>query len=90
MWGAVLTGVAAIILAVSALITSLGTYRTVKTTHALMGQVDRAVNGKPPGATTMVQQVQDLTDQAFPPPVENGDAVLPILRRIEELLHAKA
>ena len=57
--------------------------QTTNDTHAMVQQVDAAVNGKPPGATTMVQQVQDLTNQAFPQPeFTNGDALLPLVRRL--------
>lgn len=56
---------------------------------AQITQVDAAVNGKPPGETTMVSQVQDIHDKQFPLPVENGDAVLPRLQRIEALLRAQ-
>jgi len=55
---------------------------TVNDTHAMVTQVDAAVNGKPPGATTMVSQVQDLHDETFPRVDENGDALLPLVRRL--------
>jgi hypothetical protein len=58
---------------------------TTNDIHTMVKQVDAAVNGKPPGETTMVQQVQNLTDQAFPKvlPVDQ-DALLPLMRRLVE------
>lgn len=62
------------------------TQRTVQATHVTVREIDRAVNGKPPGATTMVSQVQDLHDEQFPAPQTNGAAILPTLARMEEQL----
>jgi hypothetical protein len=76
---------AAIITAVSALIAVIGNIylqtRHIKPIAQAVRQIDSAVNGKPPGATTLVSQVQDLTDQAFPPPEEftNGVAMKEML-----------
>jgi len=96
-----LLGVAAIIGAFAGLITAIaGAYvliRTSKTvvrteeqvaeTHILVRQVDRAVNGKPPGASTMVAQVQHLHDQQFPPlDMDDDEAILPLLRKIDARL----
>jgi hypothetical protein len=79
-------GGAALLGALGVFITALATaYVTIRaarlgrTTHEMVRQIDHAVNGKPPGSTTMVQQVQGLTDKAFPP---DEDAILPLLRRI--------
>ena len=88
------TGIGALLLGVAGLIGSLAaaystvttdrrskaTLSTVKATAVQVGQIDNAVNGKPPGATTMVAQVQELHDDKFPPP--NGDALLPLLRKV--------
>ena len=53
----------------------------------LLRQVDRAVNGKPPGASTMVAQVQHLHDQQFPPlDMDDDEAILPLLRKIDARL----
>lgn len=54
--------------------------RMVESTHAMVVQVDRAVNGKPMGEETMVAQVQDLHDRE--PAQEDADAVLPLLRQL--------
>ena len=67
-------GVALILMRITALI------REVRLTAEKVDQIDHAVNGKPPGATTMVSQVQQLHDDKFPSP--NGDAVLPLLRQV--------
>lgn len=83
---AVLTAAAGLVAAVTALVSVLRNGKTARDTHGMVKQIDSAVNGKPPGGTTMVSQVQEMHDQAFPAPVENGDAVLPTLRRLEQLL----
>jgi len=90
-----LANVAAFVVAIALLITaSSGAYaqirsvRKVAETHGMVKQIDAAVNGKPPGATTMVSQVQDMHDRL--PPVTNGDAVLPMLRTILAKMEAEA
>jgi hypothetical protein len=83
-----LFGVAAVItatgVAVGALLAAFLPYRTTKATHAIVKEIDRAVNGKPAGETTMVQQIQDLTDTAASEP--EPDAIVPMLKRILEQL----
>lgn len=87
-----------ILVAAAAVIGASGTfYSTVKNSRQIekvhgiaaemapkVTQIDAAVNGKPPGETTMVSQVQDLHDQipAPVPPVEDQDAVLPLLKKV--------
>ncbi len=57
------------------------TGRITKDTNAKATQIDHAVNGKGPDATTMVSQVQEMHDKDFPI-VTDDDAVLPLLRRV--------
>lgn len=71
-------GVAQLVTSLALLVGAIGGFRVARRVK----QIDAAVNGKPPGETTMVKQVQDLTDKAFPPDPGNGDAVLPLLRRL--------
>ena len=78
---AVITAAGVFIAACAAAYVTVRTSRTVKETHAMVKQVDAAVNGKPPGATTMVAQIQQLHDDKFPPP-EETDALLPLLRKV--------
>lgn len=88
--------IAAIIAAVgtstAAIITSIRANRLVAKevvpalaeTHHMVTQIDAAVNGKAPGASPMVDQVQDLHDQIPTPepaePAVNGGALLPLVR----------
>ena len=82
-----LPGIASVITAAAVLVTAIGTLPIVRRTHEMVKQVDAAVNGKPPGSTTMVSQVQDMHDKTFPEPQPiNGAAILPTLKRMEELL----
>lgn len=81
-----LGGIAAVITAIGVLVAALGsTYinikstKTIKATHGMVKEIDTAVNGRKPGQTTMVSQVQDLHDDRLP--VEH-DAILPMLRRL--------
>jgi hypothetical protein len=52
-----------------------------------LGEVDKAVNGKEPGESSMVQQVQELRD-AMPEQAVDQTAIRPMLRRIEAMLAA--
>ena len=75
-WGALATAVAACVAAI-------GTYfngRRGKATHGLVVEVDKAVNGKPPGDQTMVSQVQDLHDDRTSTPVSGG--IRPMLEQL--------
>jgi hypothetical protein len=79
-----------------ALFTSIGTLillarnrNEIRAGNADIRDVNHAVNGKLPGAASIQSQVSDLHDERFPQPQEpeeNGEAVLPTLRRIEALL----
>lgn len=77
---------AAFVSSVAVLVTALGTLPIVRQTRITINQVNKAVNGKEPGNKTMVQQVQDLTDQAFPKSAPNTQGGIPTLVRIETLL----
>lgn len=77
-----LTGAGVLVAAIAGAVVSLRSVHTIKATHAIVKEVDRAVNGKPPGGTTLVSQVQDMTDAAG----KSEDAVLPLLRRIAAAL----
>jgi hypothetical protein len=77
-----LGGIASIITALAVLTSTFFTLRRVNATHTKVEQIDQAVNGKGPGESTMVSQVQELHDKSFPPPVDQGDAVLPLLRKV--------
>jgi len=83
--GEVLLGLAAVIAALSAAYVSVTNTHRLKQVHRIAWQIDRAVNGKPPGASPMVSQVQRLYDQ-IPKPIEkeevNGAAMLPLLRDV--------
>ena len=57
-------------------------------THAMVQQIDRAVNGKPPGETTLVKQVQDMTDAAKEGARDEG--IVAALARIEKRLNSKS
>lgn len=72
-----LVGVAGVIGAVALLVTALGTLivgirtsRKITTTHAMVAQIDAAVNGKAAGAPTISEQVKDAV------------AVLPLLVKV--------
>lgn len=84
---ALITAIAVLVAAISGAYVSIRTTRTVKETHAKVAQIDAAVNGKRPGETTMVSQVQDLHDQL---PAKQ-EAILPMLKRliadVDELKH---
>ncbi len=98
--GAAFAGGAVLVTALGGVIMQFRTAAKITDTHSTVqdvkhdtGQIDRAVNGQPPGTTTMVQQMQDLTDKNFPPqePVNgNENAMLPTLQRIEAFLKAQA
>ncbi len=79
---AVVTATAVLIAAGASAYVTVKSTRTIKQTNAMVHQIDAAVNGKPPGSTTMVDQVQALTNQAFPKEEVNGDAMLPLLRKL--------
>lgn len=72
-------GIGQALVGVATLIASVAALRKASVVESKVDQVGHAVNGKPPGATTLVSQVQDLTNKAFPP---QEDAILPLLRRI--------
>ncbi len=80
---ALITAVGVLIAAMAGAYATVKSTRTIRATHTMVQQVDAAVNGKAPGESTMVSQVQDLHD-AIPP----EEAVLPTLRRIEARLEA--
>jgi hypothetical protein len=56
--------------------------RVTAATHELTRHIDHAVNGKPAGAQTLQNQVGKMYAREFPPPEENGQAVLPLLRQV--------
>ena len=102
---ATLTGVALIITQIAALVTALRSAKVQRgialdqavmhtdqtAMHAKVTQIDTAVNGKAPGETTMVSQVQDLHDNQFPAPTNtnsNSDALLPLLRKVADKVNA--
>lgn len=81
-------GIAALIAAlgvfavgIAATISMLRTSTRVKDTHHMVTQIDGAVNGKMPGETTMVSQVQDLHDH-MPGDDHIPEAVLPLLKQL--------
>lgn len=74
-------GIAAVISAVAALVTAVAVFFNSRRVKA----IDHAVNGKPPGATTLVAQVQDLHDEKF---IIEDAAVIPLLRRLVEEVNA--
>lgn len=86
-WPGTLFGAAGLISAITALLSVIrngnrakSSGETVDATHAMVRQIDSAVNGKPPGDAPMVQQVQDLHDQI--PPREPEEAVIPLLKKM--------
>lgn len=83
---AVITAVGVLVAALAAAYVSVLNTRRIKATEVMVKQIDNAVNGKPPGASTMVSQVQDLHNQ-LPQPVTDL-AVLPLLRKVAEDLEA--
>lgn len=89
-----LVGIAAVISALAAAWVSVRTLRVAKNTAEKIGQIDRAVNGQPPGTKTMVRQVQDLHDQIVPIPLKPEElqeaAMLPLLRRLVYLADKQA
>ena len=58
------------------------THEVTAETHELTRHIDHAVNGKPAGAQTLQNQVGKMYAREFPPPEENGQAVLPLLRQV--------
>ena len=91
------TGIAALITALAVLIAACGsiyisirTTRTVKQTHGMVTQIDRAVNGQPPGGQTMVSQVADLHKEI---PESGPDSIRALLAKliidVDELKKAK-
>jgi hypothetical protein len=72
-------GVGQLCVGLATLVAAVAALRKSRTVETKVDLVSHAVNGKPPGATTLVSQVQDLTNKAFPP---EEDAILPLLRRI--------
>lgn len=63
-----LTGLGAVLVGFAAVIGSLASaYMAVKNTKKIR-DIDRAVNGKPPGAQTLQNQVADLHSDRPPPP----------------------
>lgn len=74
-------GIGSALAGLAAVISSFGTWRQGRKTHALAVSTDNAVNGKESGEPTMVSQVQDLHDQ-----LPEGNGMLPTLRRIETML----
>jgi len=79
-WPALITSIAVLVATVGTVYVNVRHLRPIRRE---VGQIDAAVNGKSPGQTTMVSQVQEMYDSDFPERTvdrENGDAILPILR----------
>lgn len=80
------TGIVAVLGAIAIIIQNWRIHVVTKDTNVKAKEIDRAVNGKAAGATTMVSQVQDMHDDTFPLALTADEidsaAVLPLLRRI--------
>lgn len=80
-------GVGTFLLGVGAVITAAGAVAISRRTHRKVIDIDHAVNGKPSGGTTMVQQVQDLTDRDT---AAYQEAVIPLLKKLVALAEEEA
>jgi hypothetical protein len=83
---AIITAAGVFVAALASAIVTIKSARTIKQTHGMVQQIDNAVNGKPVGGTTMVSQVQDMTDRALRQNGEAADAIAIVVRRIDERL----
>ena len=76
-------GIASLVTAVAVLVAVVGniflTRRQLNKHGITLGDIDHAVNGKPPGETTLVSQIQDITDQNL---ALDDVGIVPLIRLI--------
>lgn len=84
-WSGVALAIAALGTAIAVVINAFKTGKIVKATQGKVLEIDHAVNGKQPGAQSMVSQVDDLHKEIpipLIPEAVNGAALLPLVKEL--------